>query len=281
MYFLLRVDQGLKQNHKDVLLPVHLHELYPSGERNWTDIEPEDYSPIAYPVSKQLIYLLSHGHIPEEEDGAIELWRWKDYIRNNFLRSQHWSDDKRKSIMARGGGNKKRFQYCTDPSGQEIVLSPSSSRSLRTQSHWSYTSGQCVNSERFLRLHLSCRMCNQFTLHHEFRISPRRTKFWAQDRRYSSRLWILRSKNTDPEVIDWKHRVMLGTIRKVEEISKHGVFGWHQTGSKRKDFKFLQTRSNAIILYDTLPAHCIPKAIMMETGEIIYQKVYVSIRPLF
>ena len=24
------------------------------GERNWTDIEPEDYSPIAYPVSKQL-----------------------------------------------------------------------------------------------------------------------------------------------------------------------------------------------------------------------------------
>ena len=26
----------------------------PIGERTWTDIEPEDYSPIAYPVSKQL-----------------------------------------------------------------------------------------------------------------------------------------------------------------------------------------------------------------------------------
>ena len=23
--------------------------------------------------------------------------------------------------MARGGGNKDRFQYCTDPSGQEIL----------------------------------------------------------------------------------------------------------------------------------------------------------------
>ena len=23
--------------------------------------------------------------------------------------------------MARGGGNKKRFQYCTDPSGREIL----------------------------------------------------------------------------------------------------------------------------------------------------------------
>ena len=29
----------------------------------------------------------------------------------------------------------------------------------------------------------------------------------------------------------------------------------------------------------TLPAYCIPKAIMMETGEIIYEKVYASPRP--
>ena len=40
-----------------------------------------------------------------------------------------------------------------------------------------------------------------------------------------------------------------------------------------------QTRSNAIILYGTLPAHCIPKAIIMETGEIVYEKVFASPRP--
>ena len=34
-------------------------------------------------------------------------------------------------------------------------LSPSSSRSFRTQSHWSFMTGQCINSERFLRVHLS------------------------------------------------------------------------------------------------------------------------------
>ena len=44
-------------------------------------------------------------------------------------------------------------------------------------------------------------------------------------------------------------------------------------------FKFYQTRSNAIILYDTLPAYCIPKAIMMETRAIFYEKVYASPRP--
>ena len=49
--------------------------------------------------------------------------------------------------------------------------------------------------------------------------------------------------------------------------------------AQKKGFEFYQTRSNAIILYDTLPACCIPKAIMMETGEIIYEKVCASPRP--
>ena len=55
--------------------------------------------------------------------------------------------------MTKSWGNKERLQYCTDPPGQEI-LSPSSSRSFRTQSHWSFITGQCINSERF-RVHLS------------------------------------------------------------------------------------------------------------------------------
>ena len=93
----------------------------PIGERTWTDIEPQDYSSIAYPVSKQLSTFLRHGHLLREEDGAIEFWRLKEYLRNDFVHSQHWSDEMWKSKMARGGGNKKRFQHCTDPSGQEIL----------------------------------------------------------------------------------------------------------------------------------------------------------------
>ena len=44
-----------------------------------------------------------------------------DCLRNEFENSQHWSDEMLKSRMAGGGGNKKRFQHCTDPSGQEIL----------------------------------------------------------------------------------------------------------------------------------------------------------------
>ena len=48
--------------------------------------------------------------------------------------------------------------------------------------------------------------------------------------------------------------------------------------AQNKRLKFYQTRSNAIILYNTLPTYCIPKVVRMETGEIIYEKVFESPR---
>ena len=47
----------------------------------------------------------------------------------------------------------------------------------------------------------------------------------------------------------------------------------------KKGLKFYQTRSNAIILHEKLPAYCFPKVVGMETGEVLYEKVYASPRP--
>ena len=55
-------------------------------------------------------------------DRILETERWSSGI--NFEYSQHWSDDVWKNKMAGGGGNNKRFQYCTDSSGQEILYLP-------------------------------------------------------------------------------------------------------------------------------------------------------------
>ena len=96
------------------------------GERIWTDVEPGDFSISDYEVSKKLINLLRHGSPPRDTDGAIEFWTIKDYLRNHFVHSQHWSDEKWKKSMARGRENKKRYQYCTDidPSLQDNVVIP-------------------------------------------------------------------------------------------------------------------------------------------------------------
>ena len=92
------------------------------GERTWTDVEPGQYSISDYEVSKKLIHLLRHGSLPRENDGAIKFWRIKDNLQKHFLYCHHWSDDKWKKSMARGGGNKKRYQYCTDSSGAILYL---------------------------------------------------------------------------------------------------------------------------------------------------------------
>ena len=47
-----------------------------------------------------------------------------------------------------------------------------------------------------------------------------------------------------------------------------------------KGLTFDQTRSNAIILQGTLPAFCIPKVVRLKTGEVLYEKSYMSPRPL-
>ena len=91
MYLLLQADQSLKHNHEDLPLLAHLQELVPICERIWTDIEPGTQSNIAYTqCQKRLTTLLCHGQLPQEEDGAIEFWRVKDHLRNEFENSQHW-----------------------------------------------------------------------------------------------------------------------------------------------------------------------------------------------
>ena len=43
--------------------------------------------------------------------------------------------------------------------------------------------------------------------------------------------------------------------------------------------KFYQTRSNAIILHETLPSYCIPQVVRIETGKVTHEKVYMSPPP--
>ena len=57
----------------------------------------------------------------------------------------------------------------------------------------------------------------------------------------------------------------------MEETSKH-VYWVDINLALKKGLKFYQTRSNAIILHETLPAYCIPQVVRMETGESYTRK---------
>ena len=85
--------------------------------------------------------------------------------------------------------------------------------------------------------------------------------------------------HNDPEKID------LSVPRRAQYL--HNAWKRHQDAvywvdinlAIRKGLTFYQTRSNEIILQGILPAYCIPKVVRLKTGEVLYEKAYMSPRP--
>ena len=100
-------------------------------------------------------------------------------------------------------------------------------------------------------------------------LSKRRTVFFTS-------VDPMNKEHKDPDVIDLDAPRLAWFKQKVWKKHQNTVYWVDIKLAQKKGCKFYQTQSNAIILYDTLPAHCIPKAIMMETGEITYEKVHAS-----
>ena len=250
----------------------------PIRERKWTDVEPEDCSSIAYPVSKQLSTLLRHGHLPREEDGAIEFWRLKEYLRNDLVQSQHWSDEKWKSTMAKGGGNMKRFQYCTDPSGQEMFyLRALQGHSRRNLIDPSLQDNVLIPNDFFEYIyHIGCAI-NLHYITNSGLIAGGQNFSRERQTVFFTAVNPMNKNRKDPQELHLT-KPRLALYKRKWKRQQDTVYRVDKQLAQRKGLKFYQTRSNAIILHDTLPAFCIPKAIMMGSGEIIFEKVYASPR---
>ena len=123
------------------------------GERNWTDFEPQIIQPsIIQCPSKWALSFIMVIYL-EKMMQRLNSGDLKMIFETSFEQSQYWSDDMLKSKMAGSGGNKKDIEIELIHQHKENLL-PSSSRSSRTQSHWSFITRQCIHSERF-RVHLS------------------------------------------------------------------------------------------------------------------------------
>ena len=71
--------------------PVNTPSIIPMHERKWIDIEPSAPTLAAYEVSKKVISLLRHNQtVQREDDGAIEFYKIKFYLRNHHSHLPHW-----------------------------------------------------------------------------------------------------------------------------------------------------------------------------------------------
>ena len=86
-------------------------------------------------------------------------------------------------------------------------------------------------------------------------------------------------EHQDPEKIDLTVPRCAQYLHSAWKKHQDAVFWVDIDLAIRKGLTFYQTRSNAKILQGTLPAYCIPKVVKLKTGEVLFEKSYMSPRP--
>ena len=177
-----------------------------------------------------------------------------------------------------GVGNKKRFQYCTDSSGKILQLRALQSHSGRNLIDPSLQDNVLIPDDFFKYIYnVGCAInlhsiINSGLILGAQNLSKRQTVFFLL-------VNPMNKEHKDPETVDLKAPRLSQYLHTAWKKHQNTVYRVDIKLAQKKGLKFFQTRSNAIILYNALPAYCIPKVVRMETGEVIYEKVYASPRP--
>ena len=251
----------------------------PMHERRWIDIEPSEQNLVSYDLSKKVINLLRHNQaLQREEDGAIEFYRIKFYLRGHHSQIHNWSDNRWKACLAAGGGSKRRYQYCSDHPGTILYLHALQGHSGSNLIDPTLQDNVVIETGIFNYIyHIGC----AFNLHSIINnglipggqdLSRRPTVFFLPtDPRNES--------HKDPERIDFSVPRLARYMHSAWKRHQDAVFWVDIDLAISEGLTFYQTRSNAIILQGTLPAHYISKVERLKTGEMLYERRYLSPRP--
>ena len=173
---------------------------------------------------------------------------------------------------------KRRYQYCTDDSGTIVYLRALQGHSGRNLIDPSLQDNVIIQRGFFQHLyHIGC----AFNLHSIVNnglipggqnLSKRQTVFFLLIDRRNKDL-------KDLAQIDFNVPRRAQYLHSAWKKHQDAVFWVDINLAIRKGLTFYQTRSNAIILQETLPAYCIPKVVRLQTGEVFFEKSYMSPRP--
>ena len=251
----------------------------PMNQRNWIDIEQVKHSLSAYEVPKKVIHLLRHSQqVHREGISAVHFWRIKENLQSQFPQSPHWSDGRWKVCFAAGGRAKRRFQYCTDVSGIIVYFRALQGHSGRNLIDPSLQDNVVSQSGFFQHIyHVGCAfylhsIINNGLIPGGQNSSKRQTVFFVP-------IDPGDKSHKDPDEIDLNVPRHARYLHNAWKKHQDAVFWVDINLAIRKGLTFYQTRSNAIILQGILPAYCIPKVVRLKTGEVLYEKVYMSPRP--
>ena len=182
------------------------------------------------------------------------------------------------ACLAAGGGSKRRYQHCSDISGTIVYFRALQGHSGRCLIDPSLQDNVTIQCGLFHHIYYIGCVFNLHSIINNGLISGgqnssrRQTVFFLPiDPR--------NKEHQDPAQIDFsvprRAQYLHNACKKHQDV----VFWVDIDLAIRKGLTFYQTRSNAIILQGTLPAYCIPKVVRLKTGDVWYEKSYMSPRP--
>ena len=250
----------------------------PIHERRWIDIEPSEQNLASFDLSKKVINLLRHNQtLYREEDGAIEFYKIKFHLRNHHSQIQNWSDDRWKACLA-AGGSKRRYQYCSDNLGTIIYLRALQEHSGSNLIDPTLQDNVLIGPGIFPYIYHVGSTFNLYSIVSNGlvpggqNLSRRQTVFFLPvDPR--------NERHRDPEYNDFSGPRLARYMHSAWKTHQDAVFWVDIDLGIKEGLVFYQTRSNAIILQGTLPAHCIVKVERLKTGEKLYERQYLSPQP--
>ena len=207
-----------------------------------------------------------------------------NFARQSFIfeiiihKIQNWSDDRWKACLAAGGGSKRRYQYCSDNLGTIIYLRALQGHSGSNLIDPTLQDNVLIGPGIFSYIyHVGCTfnlysIINNGLVPGGQNLSRRQTVFFLP---VDPRNKIHR----DPEYIDFSVPRLARYMHKAWKRHQDAVFWVDIDLGIKEGLLFYQTRSNAIILQGTLPAHCIVKVERLKTVEKLYERQYLSPRP--
>ena len=167
--------------------------------------------------------------------------------------------------MAKGVGNKKRFQCCTDPSGEILYLRALQGHSGRNLIDPSLQDNVLIQYDFFEYLHHVGCAINLLSIKNSGLIpggqnlSKRQTVFFLP-------VDPMEKNHEDPETDDLKAPRLAQYIQTAWKKHQNTVYWVDIKLAQKKGLKFYQTRQNAIILYNTLPA-----PVMAEQSDTLFE----------
>ena len=151
------------------------------------------------------------------------------------------------SPMAKGGGHKKRFQFCTDPSGEILYLRALQGHSGRNLIDPSLQDNVLIPDDFFENIyHIGCAINlhsikNSGLILGGQNLSKRQTVFFLL-------VNPMNKERKDPETVDLKAPRLAQYKQKEWKRHQDTVYWVDMKLAQQKGFKFYQTRSNPIIL---------------------------------